>query len=543
MTTSPQAYPRPGAYINEQLLPLTTSSSNIPGEAVAAFANAYNIGPTVPIFCSSWQSFISLYGSFNVSNQNALHYAVYSYFANGGTGCYVLRVPNTDAAAATLNLSDINSTTVMTATAAQAQVKSPGAWGNGIYVEVVALSSSITSHVNINIYQVPTGQSVNSGYLVETWLNVSTNPADSRYAVTILNSPVAGSKYVQLSAAGLSYVAGTTDLNPINPTALTGGADGSTAPTSTFATIVPTLFDNYCSQQILNLNIPGGFNASGSMNASTNINTLATWAAGREDVFLLVDGPLPNFPEASATVAAAYTGMLTGGSSVATTSFAAIYGPYLLVQDPASSSVGATRYIGPSGSLLGLWCYTDTLVGVDQVAAGTAFGQVSCLDLEVRFSPADLNVLYPSNINAIKLVPGYGFCAYGARTLLQGYPDMFIPVRRTLMKIEHDCVFLTQFAMFAPNDPTTWSAITTVLNNYLTTQTLAGLLASTNTATAFSVTCDYTNNSQASAQAGQVNISVAVALGSPIEIIVINISQLTTGAITTTTTSNGNPIT
>jgi uncharacterized protein len=96
---------------------------------------------------------------------------------------------------------------------------------------------------------------------------------------------------------------------------------------------------------------------------------------------------------------------------------------------------------------------------------------------------------------------------------------------------------LTQFAMFQPNAPALWQNITTVLTNYLTAQTLAGLLASTNPLSAFTVTCNATNNSQASAQSGMVNISVAVALGSPVEIIVINISQLTQGAITNTTPS------
>jgi uncharacterized protein len=523
------SYPRPGAYINEQLLPLTTSGNNIPGEAVAVFAYPYNIGPVIPTYCGSWQAFTNNYGNFNVANQSPLHFAVYSYFANGGSGCYVLRVPNTNAVAATLALEDLGSQTVFTATAAQGQVQSPGQWGNSIYVEIVSLQG-VTNAVNLNVYY---GGSTSS-YLVETFLNVSTNPASPRYVATIVNSPVSGSNYITLSG-GLSYTAGTTDFAAQTPTALANGSDGSTAPT--LDTAIPSYLDQYLQQTICNLNIPGQAWVSGSNAFATTINTIVSWAAGREDVFVLVDGPAPSFPETSATVASNYTGMVTGGSAIAASSFVAIHGPYLLVQDPSSSSPGATRYIPPSGSILGLWSGVDALAGVNQVAAGTSYGQLSCLGLEVNFSPTDLNTLFPYNINAIKLVPGYGNCVFGARTLLQGYPDMYIPIRRTLMKIEHDCVELTMFAMFEPNDPTLWSAITTVLTNYLTTQTLAGLLASTNPQTAYSVTCDSSNNTQQSAQAGQVNISIAVALGSPVEIIVINISQLTSGAITTTTTS------
>jgi phage tail sheath protein FI len=531
----PQSYPRPGAYINEQLLPLTTSGNNVPGQAVAAFANAYNIGPTIPTFCSSWQSFISNYGTFAQANGNPLHFAVYSYFVNGGLGCYVLRVPNTDATSAHLALQDLGSATVFTATAAQQQVVSQGAWGNQVYVEIVALNA-ITTHFNINIYYVPVGSSPGPSFLVETFLNVSTNPADTRYVLNIVNSPVSGSNYIQLTG-GLTYSAGVTDFQPITPTALAGGADGSSSPSGTFAATVQVAFDNYATTQILNLNIPGGFNAAGSMNSNTIINTLVAWAAAREDVFVLVDGPLPSFPETSAAVVTNYTNMITGGSSVAPSSFVGIYGPYLLVQDPSSANVGATRYISPSGSLLGMWNFTDNLVGVNQVAAGTQFGQISCLGLEVYFSPTDLNNLFPINVNAIKKIPGYGFCAFGARTLLQGYPSMYIPIRRTLMKIEHDATVLTQFAMFQPNAPKLWQNITTVLTNYLNTITLAGLLGSQNPAQAYSITCNGTNNTPQSAQAGQVNISIAVALGSPVEIIVINISQLTQGTITSSSPS------
>lgn len=550
--TSPQAYPRPGAYINEQLLPLIQSSNNIPGEAVAAFANVANIGPEIPVFCSSWQNFISYYGDFNLAAGNPLHFAVYSYFQNGGTGCFVMRVPtNSDAVVATGTLKDTKSitpNTLFNISAAQAQIQSHGVWGNNIYVEVVQLNSTVGSNVNLNVYYVPGGNlslvvppasTPGPQFLVETFLNVSANPADPRYVLNIVNSPVSGSQYITL-AVNTAYD-GTDNLAAVAPTALVSGADGTTATTAaSFATVVQTGFDNYASGRILNMNIPGGWVTTGttSMNQTSVINALTTWAAGREDVFLLVDGPAPNFaggPESSASVATAYIAMLS--SAIAPSSFNAIYGPYLLVQDPSSANIGATRYIGPSGSLLGMWCQTDARVGVNQVAAGVQFGQMLCLGLEVYFTPTDLNNLFPTNINAIKRVPGYGFCAFGARTTLQGYPDMYIPIRRTLMKIEHDAIFLTQFALFQPNTPSLWADITTVLTNYLTTQTLGGLLASQNPAQAFSVVCNNTNNSQATAQAGMVNISIAVALGSPVEIIVINISQLTTGAITSTNPS------
>lgn len=514
-------FPRPGAYIDEVLNPLAQTGNNIPGEAVAAFAATHNRGPAIPLFVSSWQGFVNVYGGFNTANTPAsgtsLRYAVYSYFVNGGTGCYVLRCPNTDAVTALLALEDVGSATVFTASA-----NSPGVWGNLIYIEVVPITSSGSAHVNLNIYYGGTTQ----GFLVETFLNVSTNPLDSRYVLSIVNSPVSGSNWITLSAeSGLPYVGGTTDFAAISPTAMATGADGSSA--QALSTYVPLMFDQYCQNQILNMNLPGDVTAA-------DVNGVVTWAASREDVFVIADGPVPVVGETSAQVVTAYTAYVTGGGSLNRSSFVALYAPYLLIPDPASANPGATTLIPPSGSILGMLASNDALVGPQQAPAGTSYGQISTTDLEVRFSATDLNNLFPLGINAIKLVPGTGFCVYGARTLLQGYPSMYVSVRRTLMKIEHDCVELVQFALFEPNVPTLWSNITTVLTNYLTQQTQAGLLGSTSPANAFSIICDATNNSSTSAQAGLLNVQVAVALGSPAEIIIITLSQLNTGTVTVT---------
>ena len=529
------SYPRPGAYINESLTPLAQTGNNLPGQAVAAFAAAYNIGPVIPTFCQSFQSFTNLYGNFAVAGTGPagsampLHYAVYTYFANGGTGCYVLRVPNTNAVAASLALQDVGSATVFTATAAQgsmgqgiAQIQSPGVWGNSIYVEIVPVTSTGTAHVNLNVYYGGT----TSGYQVETFLNVSTNPADPRYVVSIVNSPVSGSNYIQLSG-GLTYVPGTTDFAQLTPTPLAQGNDGSSAPS--LGTVVPSYFDQYAQMQILNINLPGDVTGS-------DVNAIVTWAAGREDVFVVADGPVPTFPETSAACVSNYLAQLSGGSAIARSSYVAVFAPYLLIQDPASANPGATRYVAPSGSVLGMFASVDNLVGPQQMPAGTSYGQISALDLEVRFSATDLNNLFPQNVNAIKMVPGTGFCVFGARTLLQGFPSMYIPIRRTLMKIEHDCTTLVQFAMFEPNTPSLWANVTTVLTTYLNQQTSAGLLGTTDPTTSFSVICNSTNNTAASAQAGYLSIQVAVALGSPVEIVIINISLLQTGATNVTST-------
>jgi hypothetical protein len=46
---SPQLL-RPGVYTSETLTPLSQSVNGIGGQAVAAFCNTHNIGPTIPTF-------------------------------------------------------------------------------------------------------------------------------------------------------------------------------------------------------------------------------------------------------------------------------------------------------------------------------------------------------------------------------------------------------------------------------------------------------------------------------------------------------------
>lgn len=510
---------RPGVFVTTNLLPLAISSTGIPGEAVQAFALPYNIGPTKPTLITSWQQYATLYGGFNVANGSLLHYAVYQYFANGGRACYVLRMANTDAAYAALSLDGVgsdSSTGILTVKAA-----SPGAWGNQIYISIIA--AGVAGRVNMNVYS---GGS-SAGNLVETWVNLSMNPADSRNISAIINSPVSGSNYITVAESlGGNYVAGTTDLAVTgSPTALASGADGSTAPS--IATVIQTQFDTL-QNQILNLNIPGWTTAS-------DLNSVISWAEGRGDVFLVIDGPVPNLPETSAAVAQNYVNMVQSGG-VSPNVQSAIYAPWLQISDPASAVPGAMKWVPPGGAVLGIWGANDVINGVEKTPAGIG-SRVSAIALEAQFTPTDLNNLQAAMVNPIKVIPGVGFCVFGGLTLSPGYPNQFIAVERTLQMLIHDLTYLCQFAIFEPNDANLWAQITSVITNYLNQQMQANVLAGATPATAYSVLCDASNNTVSSAQSGIVNVQVAVALASPAEFILINLSQFQ-GTTTATVTAS-----
>lgn len=511
---------RPGIYINETLAPLA-GNPGVPGTAVATFAANYNRGPTSPTFVSSWNQYQQIYGTFAQANGNLLHYAVYQYFNNGGNGCYVLAVPNSDATTATLVLQDTNSPAdnVLTVSAI-----SPGAWGNQLYVAIITAGNP--GRFDFQVYMGGTG----TNNMVEQFIDLSINPADPRNVVGIVNSSLGGSNYVTVtSTLPAVYVPGVNDPALITPTVLSGGGDGVTA--QNLGTVVPTYLDQL-QGTMLNLNVPGLTNIS-------TINTLISWAAGRGDVMIVVDGPSPSFPETSATVAQNYINMVTGGSPITNSSYASLYAPWIQISNPASTIPGSVVWVPPGGAVLGVWSRTDNEQGPWQTPAGISFGKINLVNLEVNFTATDLNNLNINNVNAIRFVPGYFPAIMGGRTLAQGYPTRYIAVRRMLTQLEHDFTTLLQFALFEPNDINLWNQISNTLTNYLNGLMQQGVLGGSTPDQSFTVVCDTSNNTPATSAAGLVNASVAVAVNSPAEFIVINITQFQNTGTTTISTQQG----
>jgi uncharacterized protein len=662
------AYSRPGTYVNITQAPIATNAGSIPGQPVACFVADYNAGPTLPTFVTSWNQFTLLYGGFTTGSSSYLPFAVYQYFANGGTGCYILRCPNTDAVQAALSLANVAGDTVEAPTAAPTVTPStgsgttvagtyrvavtytdssgetlpspittvtlsatgeltvtspptqtgttgyyvyvsapggstlyrqqtagspttvgtsfvlsvpvsttgatmptestaagvsmiisalnPGAFGNTIYVNITPTSGANTTLFNLQVYQGGTSPS----YLVESWNGISLNPSSNRYAPGLVNSTLAGSSYIRLSGypTAANYTSGVSDPYTTSaPIALntapgasqpavvndTPGSDGSTAMNIfdvLSGTSVPDVAWNQgtlatLNDQMLNLNLPDANNsgASGTVNY-TLLNEVIAWAESVGNVFVVIDGPFGGGNLSSAGVAALYTNMTQGtsGSIVNSASVAAIYGPWLSIADPSSSASGATVWLPPGGAILGVWCQNDINYTVAQTPAGIT-ATVVASQLEAYFSPTDLSNLESGQINPIRLISGSGFCIFGALTTAAAYPSRYINISRALMKVAHDVIYLTNFAIFQNNTPTLWNDLATVLTNYLVQEMQAGLLAGSTPSTAFQVVCDDTVNTPATIQAGIVNASVAVALASPAEFVVINLSQMASGATTT----------
>jgi phage tail sheath protein FI len=509
-------YKRPGVYIDESLTPLAQTATT-PGESVAAFVGTCKQGgPLAPTLVSSFAQYVATYGGFG-DTSDLLPFAVYQFFNNGGNSAYIVRAAASDAVAASVSLEDTEATPEPTL---KITAISPGTWGNTVYVDVVA-SSTGSGRFDLYVY---VGGST-AAYLKERFADVSLNPADSRNAQALINSPVTGSKFIQVTSLLTSAWDDTHAPAVQTGTALAGGSDGVAAvDLSTAAQRLEVIEDNIV------LNVPG-------LTDATVLNPIIAWAESQGTVFVVVDGVKASSVDNAHSYALSLQGMSTGGSAVTSSSYAAVYGPWLIVNDPATATSGSARVLPPGGAVLGQFSRTDASRGVQKPPAGIDTVLKGVLDVQFRFSNADQDALNVAGINVLKALPGTGFVIYGARTLAQGTPDRYVSVRRSLMLIKKGILDATRFAVFDDNDQILWDQISAVVSAYLLTLMQTGVLAGTTPDAAFFVVCDSTNNTPASVQAGVVNIQVGVAMQTPAEFIVIEIGQYSGGSSATDSTT------
>jgi len=495
-------YKRPGVYINETLTPLAPSVDTS-GSATAAFVGTSKQGgPILPTFVTSWSQYVTKFGGFG-DGSALLPYAVYEYFNNGGSGCLVVRGVNTDAVSASKTFKD--ATPVTPADTLKVTAVAPGLWGNSILVDIVASAGRFDLVLTL-------------GSTVERFNDLSLDPADSRSALNVVNSPVSGSALVVLTYLGPSPY---TSVNaPVVAVAqsLTSGTEGTGSPD--LAAAAQTLESIITP---LDVNLPG-------IILNTTINPIVAWAETQGNVFLVVDGVQGADADTAAANATAQGALLSGGSALTASSTLALYAPWVIADDPSNAVPGASRALPPGGFVLGQYARSDTVKGVQKAPAGTSTTLRGALAPRFRYSTADLDTLNPLGVNVIRTTPGAGLCIWGARTIKQGMPDRYVSVRRTLIYLKYALTELSRPALFEENDSDLWDYLTQVISQFLQTQWQIGTLKGAAATEAFYIKCDSENNPPSTANAGVVNIEIGLALSSPAEFIVINIGQSLLGS-------------
>lgn len=501
-------YTRPGVYSQENLAPTPPSGGS--SSSTAGFIGEHWRGPVgVAVLCTKWQDFVTIFGGFNPSAvpvlaNNYLAYAVYFFFLNGGGQCYVARVMSstTPGASASVTLKDGAATpqnTLSLTAGYLGQYDSPGTWGNELFVDVVAGSSS--NRFGLNVYY----GSYSAADLVESWPDLSMNLSDPRYALTILNSPTQGSLYV--IAANLSDTNAANAPATQSGTQLTDGTDpGDPASTDLVNALTAgsSPFDTV--QGVLNIAVPG-------QTSSTVLGALITYAdTGRSYSFAVIDTPSGETPASAVT----YEGTLSPDSH------SALYYPWLLCQDPSSSNPQATILLPPSGHVLGQIALTDAQEGPWKAPAGRTSVLQGVAKAERILAPADLGTLNAANVNALRSLPNGSVVIWGARTLDPAFSSHYVPVRRTLNYAEANLAEILDVFVFDANDAVTWALVSSACSVFLDEMQVAGAFGSNG----YYVTCDSSNNTPQTIAQGLLNVTVGMDLLYPIEFVVLTLSQI-----------------
>jgi phage tail sheath protein FI len=499
----PQTYLSPGVYVEEvekgtkPIEAVGTSLTAFLGVTAEASTKAYDpaTGERVvvesrlnkPTLVTNWTQFTDIYGDFVPGA--FMPDAVYGYFANGGGACYVtsLRALNEDkdveAAEATIPGKGKGNAFKVTAA-----VAGPG--GNKLTVTIKA-SGEETFNMTVG-GQTRTNLSMKKG---------ENHVGDAQFdAVTISGVGTA------MPEDG-SYPLTGGGAKPIMPKDFIGdvpertGLGGFEAIDEVRILVCPDIFFGY----------------DGSDEAKERVKMVQeAMIAQCEKLryrFAILDTP----PGLNAQQAKEWREYINFDSS-----YAALYYPWIKVAD--LSGVGSTtKMVPPSGYMAGIYNRTDADRGVHKAPANEVI--LGAIDLELKLSKAEQDVLNPMGVNCIRTFPARGIRVWGGRTLSSNGAWRYINVRRLFIMVEASLEAGLSWVVFEPNDSSLWAKVVRDVTSFLRVTWRSGALFGSTPEQAFYVKCDEELNPVEIRDLGQMIVEVGLAPVKPAEFVIFRISQ------------------
>jgi hypothetical protein len=202
------------------------------------------------------------------------------------------------------------------------------------------------------------------------------------------------------------------------------------------------------------------------------------------------------------------------------TSFAAYYQPWITV-----TLDGQNRQLPPSGYLAGIYARVDNSRGVWKAPANEPVQ--NALGLKTQFTTGEQDLLNPRGVNLIRRFDTGGIRVWGARTLSSDPDVKYINVRRTLIFLEASIDRGTQWVVFEPNTPATWTRLVNSVSAFLQTQWRSGALFGRKPEQAFFVRCDESTMTADDILNGRLICQIGVAIVRPAEFVIFRIEQIT----------------
>lgn len=201
-------------------------------------------------------------------------------------------------------------------------------------------------------------------------------------------------------------------------------------------------------------------------------------------------------------------------------SYAALYYPWIQVDDPI---LNQPAIIPPCGHIAGVWARSDNTRGVHKAPANEII--LGATGLAYTMTKGEQDVLNPNGVNCVRSFPGRGIRIWGARTLSSNPSWRYINVRRLFNYVEKSIERGTQWVVFEPNDMMLWARVRRDVGSFLNTVWSEGALFGASPTDAFYVKCDSELNPPESRDLGRLIVEIGMSPVKPAEFVIFRISQ------------------
>ncbi|MEW1905396.1 phage tail sheath family protein [Streptomyces sp. NPDC056488] len=506
-------YLTPGVYVEE----VQSGARPIEGvgTAVAAFVGFAEKGPFhTPTLVTSWDQYSQAFGGFTEGTY--LAHALYGYFSNGGGAAYVVRIGGTAEAGA------------RSADADRRDRESPAVRPVELGGFLIAARPGVT------------------GVSVEVADAEGENPPEDRFRLLVRRGDQVGETYeasarknvkgylvTQARASELIEVTeqrGAPQTRPASQTVAVPDAPGAPAvPASAEAARIDP------AEYVGDAAARTGFGGLETIDEITMVavpDLMGAYQRGdidAEGVRTVQLAVISHCEQMGDRVAVLDTPPGLNAQQVRTwrmdeagydSRYATLYYPWVRVFDPA---LGRNTTVPPSGHIAGVWARSDAERGVHKAPANEVIR--GAVDLDIRLSKGEQDLLNPIGVNCVRAFPGRGIRIWGARTLSSDPAWRYLNVRRLFNYLEESILLGTQWVVFEPNDDRLWSSIRRNVTAFLTEEWRRGALFGRTADEAFYVKCDRENNPQESIDQGRVVCEIGVSPVKPAEFVVFRLAQ------------------
>ena len=235
--------------------------------------------------------------------------------------------------------------------------------------------------------------------------------------------------------------------------------------------------------------------------------------------------------QVGATAETALSLVSSAETEASTVTLASLQASHTGLHSQIKTALGSERVtLPPSSAMAGIYARVDRERGVWKAPANVAVASVIALTQTITGKEQEeLNVDPTSgkSVNAIRSFTGRGTLVWGARTLAGNDNEWrYIPVRRLFNMIEESTQKSTAFAVFEPNDATTWLKVKAMIESYLYGLWQQGALAGSTSEMAYFVNVGLGKTMTAQdILEGRMIVEIGIAAVRPAEFIILRFSH------------------